>query len=612
MLFSELATVPNDLLKSQRSLSRFYLFTPERSSDGVKLYAEDPRTFRFFNPRLETKIIIHGFLDKVKIADWMHGSRSDTGRAESGIFSIIPENDVKISIRNPDHCSVFRSELIAISGALDHALNSYKDSIWTLTDSRSSVQYLKNWPKIMDSIGLDILSKLVRLGQRKQVCLQWIPSHVVVPGSEAADELVGRGCDLPNPSSTVLTHSKIPSFQRNQMNLTSCSPLHMKDEFLILDDFNVIIVDWSFGNFIPYSKAAANTERVGEEISILLILLRDQYGARPEKFHLIGHSLGSHVAGYVGERVKGLKRITGLDPATYLFTTASPRAKLDRSDAQFVDVLHTDGGGIGMNEPVGHVDFYPNGGQIQPGCTTSNSLRALLEKGVVEGVRNVICSHMRAPHYFTGTINSQKCHHIGHRCDSWKAFSQGKCDSCGINDQDCAFMSYHIDTQRNYGNNSTFYLLTGDAEPYCGYEYKITLTRDIDYETGSRSLFRNVNAWPKSDILHISLYGSAGNADFQIEGNEKYKNNKEFMDDYLDSIISNRISYEEQARADRKSKEEQARLTAESQLEFERINLEKVKLEIELGKINLERAKLKVKGIAMSCSEQIPKQSKLR
>ncbi|GFX96356.1 RNase H domain-containing protein [Trichonephila clavipes] len=143
------------------------------------------------------------------------GSRSDTGRAGSGIFSNTPEYDVKISIRNPDHCSVFRSELIAISGALDHALNSYKDSIWILTDSRSSIQYLKNWPKIMDSTGLDILSKLVRLGQRKQVCLQWIPLHVGVPGNEAADELAGRGCDLPNPSSTVLTHSEIHSFHKN-------------------------------------------------------------------------------------------------------------------------------------------------------------------------------------------------------------------------------------------------------------------------------------------------------------------------------------------------------------------------------------------------------------
>ncbi|GFX01120.1 RNase H domain-containing protein [Trichonephila clavipes] len=72
------------------------------------------------------------------------GSRSYTGRAGGGIFSNTPGNDVKISISNPDHCSVFRLELIAISGALDHALNSYKDSIWILTDSRSSIQYLKN------------------------------------------------------------------------------------------------------------------------------------------------------------------------------------------------------------------------------------------------------------------------------------------------------------------------------------------------------------------------------------------------------------------------------------------------------------------------------------
>ncbi|GFV84672.1 RNase H domain-containing protein [Trichonephila clavipes] len=92
------------------------------------------------------------------------GSRSDTDRVGSGIFCNTPGNDVKISIRNPDHCSVFRLELIDVSGVLDHALNSYKDSIWILTDSRSSIQYLKNWPKIMDSTGLDILSKLVRLG----------------------------------------------------------------------------------------------------------------------------------------------------------------------------------------------------------------------------------------------------------------------------------------------------------------------------------------------------------------------------------------------------------------------------------------------------------------
>ncbi|GFQ67385.1 hypothetical protein TNCT_718131 [Trichonephila clavata] len=66
-----------------------------------------------------------------------------------------------------------------------------------------------------------------------------------------------------------------------------------------------------------------------------------------------------------------------------------------------------------------------------------------------------------------------------------------------------------------------------------------------------------------------------------ILNSDKYKTDKVFIDDYLDSII-----------ADRKSKEEQERLTEQSKLEIEKIKLEQIKLEIELGKINLERVKL--------------------
>ncbi|GFX17730.1 uncharacterized protein TNCV_475301 [Trichonephila clavipes] len=36
--------------------------------------------------------------------------------------------------------------------------------------------------------------------------------------------MADRGCDLPNPSSTVLTHTEIHSFPRNKMNLTWRNP----------------------------------------------------------------------------------------------------------------------------------------------------------------------------------------------------------------------------------------------------------------------------------------------------------------------------------------------------------------------------------------------------
>ncbi|GFQ88592.1 retrovirus-related Pol polyprotein from transposon 17.6 [Trichonephila clavata] len=66
-----------------------------------------------------------------------------------------------------------------------------------------------------------------------------------------------------------------------------------------------------------------------------------------------------------------------------------------------------------------------------------------------------------------------------------------------------------------------------------------------------------------------------------ILNSDKYKTDKVFIDDYLDSII-----------ADRKSKEEQERLTEQSKLEFEKIKLEQIKLEIELDNSNDEFGKI--------------------
>lgn len=67
-----------------------------------------------------------------------------------------------------------------------------------------------------------------------------------------------------------------------------------------------------------------------------------------------------------------------MDPGNAGWSLDEPSTCLDPSDAEFVDVIHTNGGGLlAFDEPLGHVDFYPNGGQKQPGCETPETSKTI-------------------------------------------------------------------------------------------------------------------------------------------------------------------------------------------------------------------------------------------
>uniref|UniRef100_A0A023G8K0 Putative pancreatic lipase-like enzyme n=1 Tax=Amblyomma triste TaxID=251400 RepID=A0A023G8K0_AMBTT len=234
---------------------------------------------------------------------------------------------------------------------------------------------------------------------------------------------------------------------RQVVNLTSTLLQHTRS--------NVIVVDWQYAARFPYyATAAANSPLVGAELSVLLQSMYNKSSLWPKSVHLIGFSLGAHAAGFCGRHFENatkqkIGRITGLDPAGLLFE--NPNASLSSADAEFVDVIHTNGGNMnelefGRKDPMGHVDFYPNGGSYQLGCTAALS--------------DISCSHNRAWWYFiealqsTCSFKSIPCH------NGWNSYR-----TCLMN----AYVKpVQMGSRKVIPNlNGSYYLKTNAKPPYC-------------------------------------------------------------------------------------------------------------------------------------------------
>uniref|UniRef100_A0A194AQ58 Putative pancreatic triacylglycerol lipase-like protein n=1 Tax=Pinctada fucata TaxID=50426 RepID=A0A194AQ58_PINFU len=276
---------------------------------------------------------------------------------------------------------------------------------------------------------------------------------------------------------------------------------NMCSEFLKKDDMNVIIVDWGHGSGVPYTQATANTRVVGALMAKMIKQLVT-VGADLNRVHIIGHSLGAHIAGYAGERLDKLGRISGLDPADPYFQGTDTRVRLDPTDAQFVDVIHTDSSsilqlGMGAMQALGHVDFYPNGGVNQPGCQkgafdkiTHTVWNAVTQLDIIAAEGAVACSHERSYVLFTESINSN-CPFRAYPCTGSKEFEAGHCLECS--GDGCSEMGYKA--INNTGRGS-LYLDTAGASPFCDFHYLLNISGKNNFD----------------GILSVTLQGSKGSS----------------------------------------------------------------------------------------------------
>ncbi|XP_055677551.1 vitellogenin-1-like [Lutzomyia longipalpis] len=208
----------------------------------------------------------------------------------------------------------------------------------------------------------------------------------------------------------------------------------------------------SFLGFL-YMLSDLNIKEVGQIIAPYVAQLLDYIDIN--QMHIIGHGIGAHVAGSIGqyfirETKMLLPRITGLDPARPCLNRCEVPFKIQRGDAKFIDIIHTNPGGYGMADPIGDADFYVNEmSATMPGCS------------------DYVCSHQRAYKYYAETVYPQ----------NEKSLLAVHCKYFKIETEICDFDE--IPTPMGYAcpmnAKGNFYLPVNENEPYGHYAKNLNI-----------------------------------------------------------------------------------------------------------------------------------------
>ncbi len=152
----------------------------------------------------------------------------DTGLTAAAFY--VPGNKCVRQFKLNPKLTVFTSELIAIEKALEYNIMqpAHKKTV-ILTDSMSAIQAInsgksKTRPDKIHKIK-QLISKTMK--QNKEINIEWVPSHVGIPGNERADAAAGTAhlngeneATLPTPREIyAIINNKIKNKWQNQWRM---------------------------------------------------------------------------------------------------------------------------------------------------------------------------------------------------------------------------------------------------------------------------------------------------------------------------------------------------------------------------------------------------------
>ena len=110
---------------------------------------------------------------------------TDGSKSDSRAAAVFIVNKTVLCLRLNDDAIIYKADLVAIRGALEHAATNKNRPI-THTDLMTAIQILMNIKESKRSL-CNYIFDTVRQLDGKPV-INWIPSHVEIEGSELADQ----------------------------------------------------------------------------------------------------------------------------------------------------------------------------------------------------------------------------------------------------------------------------------------------------------------------------------------------------------------------------------------------------------------------------------------